>query len=69
MRRVHTMIFFRDGSTRRDRGQHPCVDRAGIPIGAVIDSDVTPVAWPRPEGDLPKPPPPMPEATAGVWPE
>jgi ectoine hydroxylase-related dioxygenase (phytanoyl-CoA dioxygenase family) len=69
MRRVHTMIFFRDGSTRRERGQHPCVDRARIPIGAVIASDVTPVAWPRPAGDLPQPPPPMPAGTAGVWPE
>jgi ectoine hydroxylase-related dioxygenase (phytanoyl-CoA dioxygenase family) len=69
MRRVHTMIFFRDGSTRRDRGHHPCVDRARIPIGAVIDSDVTPIAWPRAEGDLPKPPAPMAPGTAGVWPE
>ncbi len=69
MRRVHTMIFFRDGSTRRARGQHPCVDRAQIPVGAVIASDVTPIAWPRSPGDLPKPPPPLPEATSGVWPE
>jgi ectoine hydroxylase-related dioxygenase (phytanoyl-CoA dioxygenase family) len=69
MRRVHTMIFFRDGSTRRARGQHPCVDRAGIAIGAAIDSDVTPIAWPRPRGNLPPPPPPLRERTNGVWPE
>ncbi len=69
MRRVHTMIFFRDGSTRRPRGQHPCVDRAAIPVGAVIASDVTPIAWPRTRGDFPKPPAPMPPGTSGVWPE
>jgi ectoine hydroxylase-related dioxygenase (phytanoyl-CoA dioxygenase family) len=73
MRRVHTMIFFRDGSTRRERGQHPCVDRPGIPVGGVIASDVTPVAWPRAPGDLPQPPAPMPRTYGvewrGVWPE
>jgi hypothetical protein len=25
-------------------------------MGAVIASDVTPLAWPRPDGDLPDPP-------------
>jgi hypothetical protein len=32
------------------------VERAGIAMGAVIASDVTPLAWPRPAGDLPEPP-------------
>ncbi len=57
VRRVHTAIYFADGSTRGEgRFPHPSVERAGIAIGAVIASDVTPLAWPRPSGDLPDPP-------------
>jgi ectoine hydroxylase-related dioxygenase (phytanoyl-CoA dioxygenase family) len=57
VRRVHTVIYFADGSTRGEgRFPHPAVERAGIPMGAVIASDVTPLAWPRPDGDLPDPP-------------
>ena len=57
VRRVHTAIYFADGSTRGDgRFPHPSVERAGIAVGAVIASDVTPVAWPRAEGNLPDPP-------------
>jgi ectoine hydroxylase-related dioxygenase (phytanoyl-CoA dioxygenase family) len=55
-RRVHTAIYFRDGSTRGSAQPHPSTDRAGIAVGAVIDSDVTPIAWPRPAGDLPERP-------------
>jgi ectoine hydroxylase-related dioxygenase (phytanoyl-CoA dioxygenase family) len=54
VRRVHTVIYFADGSTRGEgRYPHPSVERAGIAMGAVIASDVTPIAWPRPAGDLP----------------
>ena len=58
VRRVHTVIYFADGSTRGE-GQfpHPSVERAGIEMGAVIASDVTPLAWPRPAGE-PLPPAP-----------
>jgi len=57
VRRVHTAIYFADGSTRGEgRYPHPSVERAGIAMGAVIASDVTPIAWPRPDGDLPAPP-------------
>jgi ectoine hydroxylase-related dioxygenase (phytanoyl-CoA dioxygenase family) len=57
VRRVHTAIYFADGSTRGEgRFPHPAVERAGIAMGAVIASDVTPLAWPRPGGDLPSPP-------------
>ena len=31
---------------------------AEVPVGEPIASDVTPIAWPRPAGDLPSPPPP-----------
>lgn len=56
VRRVHTMIYFRDGTTRGRDFPHPSVDRAGIKVGDVIASDLTPIVWPRAEGDLPAPP-------------
>ncbi len=60
VRRVHTSIYFADGSTRGEgRYPHPSVERAGIAMGAVIASDVTPIAWPRP-GDAPPDPPAAP---------
>jgi ectoine hydroxylase-related dioxygenase (phytanoyl-CoA dioxygenase family) len=55
-RRVHTMIFFRDGSTRSTPFPHDSVERYGIKLGSPIDSPVTPIAWPRTIGDLPEPP-------------
>jgi ectoine hydroxylase-related dioxygenase (phytanoyl-CoA dioxygenase family) len=55
-RRVHTMIYFRDGATRTKPYVHPSVDRPGIKVGAAIDSDLTPLVWPRAAGDLPGPP-------------
>jgi len=57
VRRVHTAIYFADGSTRGEgRFPHPSVERAGIAMGAVIASDVTPIAWPLPGGRLPEAP-------------
>lgn len=56
VRRVHTMIMFRDGSTRKGMFPHFCVERPAIADGAPIASDLTPIIWPRPAGDLPKPP-------------
>jgi ectoine hydroxylase-related dioxygenase (phytanoyl-CoA dioxygenase family) len=56
VRRVHTAIYFGDGSRRSSAYRHPCVERGGIAVGQAIDSDVTPIAWPRPSGDLPDPP-------------
>jgi ectoine hydroxylase-related dioxygenase (phytanoyl-CoA dioxygenase family) len=66
-RRVHTVIYFRDGCRRGTLFPHPSVDRAGIGVGDVIASDVTPIAWPRPAGDLP-PPPPRPAERLPGWP-
>jgi ectoine hydroxylase-related dioxygenase (phytanoyl-CoA dioxygenase family) len=58
VRRVHTVIYFADGSTRGEgKFPHPSVERAGIGLGEVIASDVTPLAWPRPAGE-PLPPAP-----------
>ena len=45
-RPVFTVIYFADGSTRRDDRFHFSVDRAGIGVGEIIDSDVTPLAFP-----------------------
>ena len=57
VRRVHTAIYFAEGSTRGEGSYpHPAVERAGIALGAVIASDVTPLAWPLPDGALPDPP-------------
>ncbi|HTU99121.1 MAG TPA: phytanoyl-CoA dioxygenase family protein, partial [Luteitalea sp.] len=57
VRRVHTVIYLADGSTRGEGlFPHPSVERAGIAMGEVIASDVTPVAWPRAAGDLPPAP-------------
>lgn len=55
-RRVHTMIYFRDGATRSKPYVHPSVDRPGIKVGEPIASELTPIVWPRADGDLPKPP-------------
>jgi ectoine hydroxylase-related dioxygenase (phytanoyl-CoA dioxygenase family) len=57
VRRVHTAIFFADGSTRGEgKFPHPSVERPGIPMGGAIASDVTPLAWPLPGGVLPPAP-------------
>jgi ectoine hydroxylase-related dioxygenase (phytanoyl-CoA dioxygenase family) len=52
-RAVHTVIYLADGCHRAAEHHHPAVDRPGIPPGELIASDVTPIAWPRPAGDLP----------------
>jgi ectoine hydroxylase-related dioxygenase (phytanoyl-CoA dioxygenase family) len=52
-RAVHTIIYIADGTTRGYPFPHFAVDRSGIEVGSVIDGDVTPIVWPRPEGDLP----------------
>lgn len=66
-RRVHTMIYFRDGCTRNTHFPHPSVERAGIEVDAPIVSAVTPIAWPRAPGDLPPTPPAMEPPSPG-WP-
>jgi len=52
-RAVHTIIYFPDGSTRGYPFPHFSVDRYGIEVGHPIRSDATPIAYPRPDGDLP----------------
>jgi ectoine hydroxylase-related dioxygenase (phytanoyl-CoA dioxygenase family) len=56
VRRVHTVIYFRDGCTRSSPFPHPSVERNGIEIGGLIGGDVTPIVWPRPDGSFPSPP-------------
>jgi len=68
VRKAHSIIYFADGSTRGEKPRHhPSVDRAGIEVGAVIDSVVTPIAHPRAAGDLPSTPPPLAEPVIN-WP-
>ena len=58
----HPIIYCADGCPRGPDDPHPAVDRPAIAVGAPIASDVTPVAWPRPAGDLPtRPVEPWPE--------
>ena len=45
-RLVYTVIFFQDESTRSDEKFHFSVDRPGIKVGELIQSDVTPLAYP-----------------------
>jgi len=56
MRRVFTVIYFGDGCVRRAPWPHVSVDRQGIAVGEPIRGEVTPIAWPRAEGDLPPTP-------------
>lgn len=65
-RRVHTMILFRDGSTRTASHAHPSVDREEIAIGAPIDGAVTPLCWPA-GAELPQVPP-RPSQMLWGWP-
>lgn len=68
VRRVHTVIYFKDGCHRGAKFPHPSVDRDGIEVGQLIAGAVTPIAWPRPDGDLPEPPPPPPDSKSGTLP-
>ena len=43
---VHTAIYFADGCTRGDEKFHFSVDRPNIKVGEMIESDVTPIAYP-----------------------
>ena len=43
---VHTAIYFADGCTRGDDKFHFSVDRPNIKVGEMIESDVTPIAYP-----------------------
>jgi hypothetical protein len=60
-RAVHTVIYIADGCTRRNAMWHLSVDRDGIEVGAPIAGPCTPIVWPRADGDLPAPPPPVPD--------
>ncbi|MCS5674453.1 MAG: phytanoyl-CoA dioxygenase family protein [Acidimicrobiales bacterium] len=56
MRRVYCIIYFEDGCVRSRPHWHQSLDRQGIQEGQPVRGPVTPVAWPRPQGDLPEPP-------------
>lgn len=57
IRKAYTMIFFKDGCTRRGDLHHPSVYRDNIQEGDVIAGGATPVAWPLFNNQLPEPTP------------
>lgn len=55
-RRVFCIIYFADGCVRAAPWPHITVDGQGIAVGEPVRGELTPMAWPRPEGDLPPTP-------------
>lgn len=56
VRRVYCIIYFADGCVRSKDWPHMTVERQQIEIGAPVRGEVSPIAWPRSDGDLPPPP-------------
>ena len=56
VRRVYCIIYFEDGCIRSRPYPHQSLDRQGTKNGEPIRGRVTPIAWPRPLGDLPESP-------------
>ena len=56
VRRVMTMVYFADGTKRLQNWAVFGPDRDGIKVGELINGPGMPIAWPRPEGDLPAQP-------------
>lgn len=56
MRRVLCIIYFADGCVRSAAWPHITVDGQGIRVGQKIEGELTPLAWPRPAGELPPAP-------------
>jgi ectoine hydroxylase-related dioxygenase (phytanoyl-CoA dioxygenase family) len=67
-RAVHTIIMFADGCTRGSDQWHFAVDRERVEVGAPIRAAGTPIIWPRADGDLPAPPPPLPDSLVKLAP-
>ena len=67
-RRVHSVIYLADGSTRGSSRWHDSVDRVGIGVGEVIASNLTPIVWPRSHDARILEPPPTP-ALDDLFPE
>lgn len=57
VRKAHTAIYFADGCTRAQRGDHPSLARNATQPGEAIEGSATPIAWPLPGGRLPTPAP------------
>lgn len=66
-RRAFGIVYFRDGSTRESSYPHPTLDRDGVEVGEVIQTDATPIAYPRAGDKLPPPPEPLQDPPEG-WP-
>ncbi len=55
-RRVFTIVYMADGCVRSSSRPVLSLERDNIAVGDKIAGPGLPIAWPRPEGDLPDPP-------------
>ena len=55
-RRAFTIVYLADGYRRAKPWPNFPLDRAGVGVGDLMEGDGLPLAWPRPDGDLPDPP-------------
>ncbi len=55
-RRAFTVVYLADGFPRTKPWPNFPLDRAGVEVGAPMEGDGLPVAWPRPDDRLPDPP-------------
>jgi ectoine hydroxylase-related dioxygenase (phytanoyl-CoA dioxygenase family) len=55
-RRAFTIVYLADGYRRAKPWPNFPLDRAEVEVGAPMEGDGLPLAWPRPDGDLPDPP-------------
>jgi len=55
-RRVFTIVYLAAGHRRAKPWPNFPLDRAGVAVGGVMEGEGLPVAWPRPEGELPASP-------------
>ena len=62
-RRAFTIVYLADGYRRAKPWPNFPLDRAGVGVGDLMEGEGLPLAWPRPDGDVPDPPDRVGEAT------
>ena len=62
-RRAFTIVYLADGCRRAKAWPNFPLDRAGVGVGELMAGPGLPLAWPRPDGELPEPPAERGEAT------
>lgn len=56
-RRAFTIVYLADGHRRAKPWPNFPLDRAQVGVGEIMAGEGLPLAWPRPDGGLPTPPP------------